>query len=223
MTNAYYLPTGDKQKADWEAYRKAYAAHVDAARELATKIGAKRFRLGFGGSLVSAEFGKEGPHKAFSAKPNRYGAHPVLSRGRSNEQKEAIAWMEAENKALRDLRPDAVKIGMEHGFVCSVGYETDDGDKGFSRIGDAFDPINCTFAGMKAPIIIVAGDAQAQIDSYTSRYGEKPGFKTTPESFSTPEGYERISKAKMEFLNAQYEVEREERKAAGKTGDDEHD
>lgn len=224
MTNeAYYIPTGEKQKADWDAYRKAWGDYATAANVLAGKIGATKYSLGFAGGLVAAVFEPKSLtadaviHPAFSARSNKYGAHTLMSRGRSQAQKDAIAEMEAENEKLRALRPDANEVGEAHGFIWQVAFKPADGSEfpyGQRAVNSRFNLVDPVFFGVDSEIIIIAGDAQARIDELMAEKHEKP-LVFEPSKFDTPEGYTRITKARYEFMKAEYKLKKEEEKANG--------
>lgn len=220
-TTAYYMPTGEKQVADWEEFRARWLEHFDAVCALAKEIGAKRFRIGFGGGLVGAEFEGE-PHLAFSAKPNRVGAHPVLSRGRSALQKEAIAWMEERNTELQKLVPAPFPVAESHGFISTIEFKEikEPGDKSFasygsSHVGRGFDPVEATWFGLDAPVILVTEDADAKIQAHKVSPFDGKRYDVTPDKFETPAGYERLTPARYAFMKAEYELKQEERKIVG--------
>lgn len=216
---AHYLPVAPDKVAAWEDYRNRFYAHHDAARALVSEIGGRRFKLGFGGSVVAVEFEGE-PHLAFSGKPKTDGSRIVLSRGRSTAQKEAIAWMEERNKQLRDLVPAAHKVAQEHGFLLHLGYEYDStiaGEtsraKGNSALGNPFNPVQGLWAGRDAQVIVYAADVQGEIDRMRNDpYYTGKNLVLTPESFETPEGYERITEARYNFITAEYELKKETEK-----------
>lgn len=217
--DTYYIPVGKKQKADWEAYRKAYAAHIDAVKAVATSVGADRFCIGFGGSLVAVCFphGVD-PHPAFSAKQGRNGAHPILSRGRSDAQKRAIAKMEEENAKLRALYPNPDVIARAHGFIDQVHYKPADASKeypnGMTCVSRGFNTADPVFFGMDSKIIIVYGNPNesiANVREWRVPQGEELVFD--PPSWETPEGYERISKERYEFIKAEYKLRKSEEKS----------
>lgn len=217
--DTYYLPVGKKQKADWEAYRKAYADHIDAVKEVAKSVGASKFCIGFGGSLVAVVFDDGvSPHPAFSAKQNRNGAHVLLSRGRSDAQKRAIAKMNEENEKLRAIYPNPDVISRAHGFIDQVSYKPADASKeypnGSTCVSRGFHTADPVFFGMDSEIIIVYGNPNesiAHILEWRVPQGEELVFD--PPSWETPEGYERISKERYEFMKAEYKLRKSEEKS----------
>lgn len=220
-TTVYYLPTGDRQIFDWEAFRAKWVAHFDAVRALATEIGASKFCVGFGGGLVGAEFKGE-PHLAFSAKPNKRGQHAVLSRGRSALQKEAIAWMEERNTELQKLVPAPFPVAESHGFISRIDFREIKvpGDESFvsygsSHIGRGFDPVEPTWFGLDAPVILATEDIDAKIQSHKVSTFDGKRYDVTPDKFETPAGYERLTPARYAFMKAEYELKQEERKSDG--------
>lgn len=210
----YFIPVSEEAKQVWEDYRRQYRAHLKAASKLSEDIGATRFCIGFGGSLVAAEFKGE-VHPAFS-KQERRGAHPVLSRGRTAAQKEAIAYVEERNKELRALKPAPEAMAEAHGFIFRYDYKYEDGN-GFSSIGDPFRPVQAIWFDPDGVIALYAPDAKIAIEKAIERNKEmsavsewtKPFTEITPSSWSVPEGYKQISKNEWELMKAAYLVERE--------------
>lgn len=205
----YYVPVGEQQKADWDAFRKDYIAHFEKARELSKEIGAQTFRIGFGGSLVAVSFKKDVHHAAFS-KPRRDGTSVILSRGRSEAQKAAIAWMDERNEELRKAFPRPFPVAEKHGFISQIEY-THKGGTGSQSTARFFEAVEPTWFNFDSVIVLVTGDVQGQIDTLkSSEYYED--IVVTPDRFEAPEGYERITAAKYNFLKAEYELQKEERK-----------
>lgn len=208
---AYYEPVSAERIAAWDEYRKQYQAWFRAASELSKSVGATRWCKGFGGFIVGCEFGNNKRHPAFSAKTLRgnRSAHGLLTRGKTQEEKDAVAWMTAENAKLAAMLPSASKIGEEHGFVSTLQYVSADGEAtGFRHIGYVWDTVQATWFDSKAPVIIFAPDVAAAIAADTAE-----GKITQPASWSVPEGYVRLTAAEFRFREAEHDLRKERAKA----------
>jgi len=213
---AYYDIVGIEQQQVWEKYRQDLIAHRQAARELATEIGAGRFWLGFGGGICGALF-EERRHAAFSAtKRSRGGYHPLMARGKTAEQKEAIAFMAERNQKLAAMYPEAREIATKEGFIHSMQYRDPGSDtfNGVRCIGYVWERCQPLWAGIDQPITLYATAGDLAI-----AYEKARGKETNPAEWSIPPGYVRIHKEEWELRLAQYKLERV--KAGQKVEDDE--
>lgn len=204
--DVYYVPVSPEAIAKWNAFRDEWRAYMDKAYALAKDIGADSFRLGFGGGLVAAEF-KGVVHAAFSNKTQRHGMHVLLSRGRSAEQKAAIADMDARNAELHKLRPNAWTLAKEEGFLCSVTFTHADGS-GSHAVSSRFDPVEVLWFGLDSGIFLLTGDVAETIAGIRERFPD--GAVIDQEGWTVPAGYERVSKARYDFARAEHALKLEE-------------
>lgn len=215
---AYFDITGPDQIAEWDAYRAAYIAHREAARDLCNEIGAVRFWLGFSGGICKAEFkSRDSRHPAFSAKFERRGGHVLIHHGKTDAQREAIAFMKERNAALEKMRPDPNSIADRHGFITYINYY-EPGQNGahvVRAIGNIWERTQPLWAGMSSPITLYTSDAAAAILNEAER-----GNVTFPPTWDVPEGYVRILKEEWELRLATYKLERAKAGEAER-GDDE--
>lgn len=221
----YYIPVAPDKVAQWEEYRKQVFAYRDAMKVLSDDIGAKKVVTGFGGGIVGAIFkevdGKELIHPSFSHQTKKNGSHPIMSRGRSEAQKLAIKELDVKNKALAELKPSPERIAEAHGFVFNIKYTTETG-RGSHCIGSYFQPVQVAWYDPEGPILVFAPDVQISIDKFRAGHAEdvkrwpqynSPLTSIDPETWATPEGYERISEAKWNLMKSTFEVAKEEAKA----------
>lgn len=213
----YYLPVAEDKVAEWEDYRNQFLAWRESVRALADEIGAEKIRTGFAGSITGVIFKDESQtHLAFSKQTDKHGCHPVLSRGRSDEQKAAIKEFSAKNAAVSSAKPIPEKLAAKHGFITHFEYETDGengGTSGHVSIGNPFSPIQAAWFDHEGVIMVYAPDANAEIQSFKDRHAENvnrypkschPLVSITPESWETPDGYERITEAKWNAMKWMY-------------------
>lgn len=151
-------------------------------------------------------------HLAFSKQTNRHGAHPVLSRGRSEEQKAAIKEFEARNNAVAAMMPDPETVAVSHGFITNYEYKTTKGD-GFTRIGNPFNPVQSAWFDPEGVILVYAPDANKSIQGFKDRHAKDverhpdfcyPLVSVTPDYWATPDGYERITEARWNAMKWKY-------------------
>lgn len=209
----YYLPVAEDKVSDWVEYRKQVIAHREAVRALMNEIGAEKAHTGFAGSIAGVMFKDENnAHPAFSKQTNRRGCHPVLSRGRSDEQRAAIKEFSAKNEALAASKPIPERIASKHGFVTHYEYETEKGS-GSGRIGNPFAPIQAAWFDPDGVILVYAPDANACIQEFKETHADNvkrypnscyPLVSVTPEYWGTPDGYERITEARWNAMKWKY-------------------
>jgi hypothetical protein len=208
----YYLPISEANVADWRKYREKLVAYRGALRDFAAEIGAEKVFTGFAGGICGATFKDDTglPHTRpeFSKQTNKRGYHPVLSRGRSEEQKAAIKEFNERNEAISALRPDPKKVAVKHGFILSFSYKTERGE-GHYNIGDPFNPVQAAWFDPDGVIMVYAPDANEAIKTQredNKRAAERwpdtysPITEMTPEYWCVPDGYERITEAKWNAM-----------------------
>lgn len=213
---AYYDLTSPEVIAAWEDYRQRFVAFNEAAGDLAKEIGATRFWLGFQGSIVKAEFpSKDARHPAFSNKFERRGGHALIARGKTDAQREAVAFMEKRNKALCDMNPNPNEIAKGHGFIFSISYKdaNAEGFNGHRVIGSFFHRVQPLWAGISSPITLYAPAPDIAIANEAAS-----GRETDPAEWHVPAGYKRILKEEWDMRLATYKLERA--KAGQPEGDD---
>lgn len=219
----YYIPVAPEKVAEWNDYRNKVFAYRDAMRALGDEIGAANVWTGFGGAIVGAVFkfgedGKEIIHASFSNQTKKNGCHPILSRGRSESQKQAIKEFDVKNKALAAMKPHPEKIAEAHGFIFGIRYTTETGH-GSASIGSPFQPVQAAWYDPNGPVLVFAPDVQVSIDKFRASHEasvkqypeyERPLTSIEPEVWATPEGYERISESKWNLMKSTFEVAKEE-------------
>lgn len=217
----YFVPAAPEKVAEWNEYRDKVFAYREAVNALQKEIGAEGVWLGIAGGISGAKFDGEA-HPAFSTRVNKNGAHIALSRGRSESQKQAIAEFNRRNAEVAALKPNPEELAQSHGFAFNMGYEMEDGGKGWRAIGPWVHPVQAAWFDPKGVIMVYAPDAKAAAESFRESHARsveshpdfsKPLTRLDHEDWKTPDGYERISEAKWNLMKSTYEVEKEEANA----------
>lgn len=202
---AFYEPMRPDLIADWIQYRQAYAAHFHAAAELAKTQGAIRFSTGFDGSLHFIAPAEGVTLPPFWACRRGDDFFYLKDKAPAKKWADALGQIHEGNRKLRALFPDAEAIARAHGFITNVSYQSESGT-GSLGIGNVLTRIQpCWTRNCKAAILYAPDGADG------IRYArEKMGaITTTPESWSIPEGYREISRAKWDYMLAKSKLDAE--------------
>ncbi|WP_026790375.1 hypothetical protein [Pleomorphomonas oryzae] len=199
----YFEVTGDRPREVWNTYRADRIAYGHAVTALLHEIGAAGIWIGFSGFVFGASF--DGPvHPAFSDKRRQNGAHMLKRRGRSTDEKQAIADFTKRNEALAAIFPNEREIAQAEGFLNTLEYE-DETSRGSRHIGADFRWAQALWFSETSEIVLYATDAAAAITADRAK-----GYITTPDSWSAPDGYTQITEADYEFRRAKHRLELEQ-------------
>jgi hypothetical protein len=217
----YFIPVAPDKVAAWEDYRSKLISYRKEVNKLQDEIGASGVWLGIAGGVTGAKFDGE-IHPAFSTRENRNGAHIVLSRGRSESQKQAIAEFNKRNEEVSALKPNPERLAVSHGFAFDMSYETEGGGRGNHSICSWIHPVQAAWFDPRGVIMIYAPDAKAAVEDFKECHARsveshpdfsKPLTRIDNEDWKTPEGYERISESKWNLMKSTFEVAKEDAKA----------